>query len=202
MKCLNCSFENLDDSSFCQQCGANLTTGYDSVEDLYRTKKISSSTINDIVFLPKSQTGFFWKFAKGILLGVGVLTIGLIFLAFLVAESPSNSTNAPSLDTPRTVMPNDLFPLTLLELQEIDSEWVGSDLFITGIIKNSYFKTARNIRIRLDFYRDKNRSKMFDTRYITLPGVPAKGAYSFKEPVYLNDAEASFWYEAEIVSAE
>ena len=104
-----------------------------------------------------------------------------------------------------TPTPDMTFPISLLTLEELDLEWGGYNketLYLKGTLKNAYTISAKDVRIRVDFYKYENSQNLFDTRYVTIPGVTMNGAYTFKEELYTLNYQGKFWYTATIVSVE
>lgn len=202
MKCTNCSFDNLPHSEFCQECGASLkkqSSGESKAQEKSLRQEIEK--IDDVIFHPKKKGSFIGNIIKLSLIVGGVGFIGLVGLIILGSLYPDEST---STDTTTNTVEADLtsFPVGYLEIKDLDSEWIGQQFYVKGVLKNSYSSPAGNVRVRVDFYKDKNQQQLFDTRYITLLGVSANGAYSFDEPVYINPYDGQFWYVTQVESAE
>lgn len=201
MKCQECSYDNLPHSDFCQNCGFSLKK-HPHKEDESPVSSIRQEIekIDDVIFKPKKNGSFIGKALKLFFVIAGIGFVGLVGLIFLIAvfdsETPSTS-NADSIETDSTT-----FPIGYLEIQDLDSDWVGQQFYISGVLKNSYSLGAKDISVRVDFYKDENEEELFDTRYITILGVIANGAYSFEEPVYINPYDGRFWYVTQIESAD
>lgn len=188
MYCDKCRTINENNSKFCINCGSRLFKG----------KKHKTE---EVLFIPESEKSRF-SF-KRIIIGflIGCLALfSLIVIAVFVSNLSSSQTNESSFITDET------FPLSSLNLKDLDSEWSGYGssalLYIKGTLSNNDSKSAKNVQLRIDFYKDQAENDLFDTRYITLPGVSYYGAYTFKEPIYSFSADGKFWYKVSIVSAE
>lgn len=204
MKCTNCSFDNLPHSKFCQECGLPLSKK-SSEEPKSQEKSLRQEIekIDDVIFHPKKKGSFIGNVIKLFLIigGIGFVgLVGLIILGLLyLKKSTTTKTTTNPIETNLITFP---FPIMYLEIKDLDSEWIGHQFYVKGILKNSYSSPAKNVKVRIDFYKDKNQQQLFDTRYISLPGVAANGAYSFYKPVYINLYYDQFWYVAYVESAE
>ncbi len=202
MKCTNCSYDNLPHSEFCQECGSplkNHSTGKSKPHE--KTLREEIEKIDDVIFKPKEQGSFIGNIIKLFFAIAGIGFIGIVVLIFLGALFSDSDTSTP--DTVATSQSDlTIFPVGYLEIKDLDSEWVGQQFYVKGVLKNSYSSPAQNVRVRVDFYKDNNQQQLFDTRYMTLLGVSANGAYSFDEPVYINPYDGQFWYVTQIESAE
>lgn len=201
MKCQECSYENLSHSSYCQECGTPLKKSQSKKDNTSPENSIRHEIerLDDVIFKPKKNGGFVSRAIKIFFVLAGIGFIGLIGLGILVAVFSDDNTSY-STDPVETDLTS--FPLGYLEIQELDSEWVGQQFYISGVLKNSYSTGASDVKVRVDFYKDENEEELFDTRYITILGVSANGAYSFDEPVYINPYDGRFWYVTQIESAE
>lgn len=199
MICTNCNFNNLSDSQYCQSCGQLLTQNTNSITEV--TQK-TFEKLDDVIFTPKQKTHGYLK-----ILGWGFVFVVCAFLGLLLLGSLSESNNSYEVSPEKTITSpttneNLQFPIMYLSIEDLDSEWQGNTLYLTGVLRNISSTHAKNIRVRVDFYRDENQEHLIDTRYITISGVSGDGAYSFREPVYLNIADGRFWYIAQVLSAE
>lgn len=154
-----------------------------------------NNDLDDIIFKPKEKRSYWW---------IVVVVIGIFFLLILLINSSNNSSYNSDYQPTPTISQS--FPLYQLNIEDIDSEWVGygknAILYITGTIKNSSSISAKNVEIRVDFYKDKNNQNLFDTRYFTLNGVANNGAYSFREAIGSLNYNGQFWYTTKINNAE
>lgn len=199
MKCLRCDYNNDSDSTFCQECGDKLATQHKLKSSRSKSKTSFAGQLDDvqdIIFHPSKKEGGIFR---TILAGIGVLVVlGVAIVILAAVFSTDSSTTSTPTDT--TQQPTG-FPLYKLSIDDIDSEWQGETLVITGVIKNSYSQSAKNVSLKIDFYHDEATTKLFDTRYVTILGAPANGAYSFEEPVYVRPS-GKFWYLITVDSAE
>lgn len=200
--------DNPNESAFCKNCGKALSS-------TTANKPISSLTSPDYQEVPQAkhmEDLLFVSKKKKSNLGVLLLILfliggGFVFLIFLVwvgsDDSSTTDYTTPTTTTTTTTTDNSsVFPLGYLELTKIDSEWVGGAFYIKGTIKNKNTELAKNVNIRVDFSTDEAGTDAFDTRYFKVIGVPATGAHSFRERIYINDPGGDFWYQAAIQSAE
>lgn len=212
IKCPECEFENLSGSDYCQECGHNLNIASNSKTEknadntTNETKPLDSVSetigkIDDVIFKPK-KSGFSIKNVTiGVIVVGGLGFLGLIFLAMLPSDDYTYSdTGTTTVDT--TSYQNGYFPLTSLTVENIDSEWIGNTFYLKGVLKNTNARPAGNVSLRVDFYWDEETKQLFDTRFVTVAGVSANGAYSFSEPVYINDPNGQFWYLVTITGAD
>ena len=197
MKCPSCSVVNLEGSEFCQNCGNKLiasTTSEYKVEK--RPKKLHEQIeeLDDVIFKPKKKRSAVVKTLLA-LVGLGLLGFGgLLFLAYLYPEK------APVEEPP---VESTVFPAYQIVVDELGAEWVGQTFHLKGILKNNYSQSAGNVKVRVDFFKDEEMTQLFDTRYVTITSVSANGAYSFNEPVYIENPTAElFWYTAQVQEAE
>jgi len=193
VKCSNCSFENTKDSIFCQECGHDLskTKNNGSEEHINNTHKSLHKEIEDVIFEPKKKSSN-W--------GIWVFVICLVIFGFLVliiiGQSSSSPNSNPSVAANNTS--ENAASYTLIENEELN--WIGQDLYYIGTLKNTGSKAIKDVRVRIDFYYDKAATKLFDTRYATIVGAAANGAFSFQIqlPIYPPN---QFWWRRTIESA-
>lgn len=198
MQCPRCGFKNKEDSIFCQECGLKMSSETGSDQKVFTPLH---KEIEQIVFVPPRKSSSARK-----ALIVAVVIIGGFFLLALISPqedsvkkgaSPGVSTDK-STKTPSTSG----FPIYNLSVEEGNLEWQGQDLYFTGILKNYHNKLARNIRIRIDFYKDKDKENLFDTRYVTLDEVAADGAFNFREYVSIHPNYETWWWTAKVEEAK
>jgi len=176
IKCPQCSFENLEESNFCQECGYNLRNINET--EVEETKSIHEEIeeIDDVIFQPKKKRISF----KNII--IGVLVFGfLVFVGLLVLAGLYNSDTS--------------FPISYLNITDykIIYDDYGESYFV-GTLKNAYSKAVRNVRVRLDFYYDKALTQLFDTRKVVIEnGAEANGAFSFVKPLYFYPQNQYWW---------
>lgn len=187
MYCSHCGKQNDSDSKFCIHCGSRLheVTGNPKAED--------------ILFVPEKKS----HTLRNTLIVIAVVVF-LFFLIIGISSSSNNTNSSNSYDISPTPFSSS-FPLYQLSIKNLDSEWSGYSnniLHIKGTLLNDSSEPAQNISIRIDFYKDKENSDLFDTRYITLTGVASNGAFSFNEPVLGFTADYPFWFQASITNAE
>lgn len=207
IKCPHCSYKNLEDSQYCQECGIDLSlqNSKNSSEPLLEKDKKKETIsdykhveeISDVIFKPKEKTGFFKRMIKVavVLFGISLLgLLGLLVLSFIFQDGKSSSAGIQQETT--------TFPISNLSIENYDIVYVDSESYLTGILKNSSSKDVTNVRARLDFYNDQAKTSHFDTRRVTIEyGVDSHGAFSFQVPLYIYPEE-QFWYVIQIESAE
>jgi len=188
IKCPQCYFENLKGSRFCQECGYNFKNLKETRDEETKSLHKEIEKIDDVIFQPKKKR----VSLKNIIIGTFVLGalvfIGLLFLAPLPAnDSTSDST---------TITENPItFPIIFLNITDykIIYDDYGESYFV-GTLKNAYSKAARNVRVRLDFYYDKDLTHLFDTRKVVIEnGAEANGAFSFEKPLYFYPQDQYWW---------
>ena len=194
--CPNCSFDNTNDSLFCQECGSNLHLSKlpkkSSSKSIYH--QLNTGAINDVIFQPpkKQNNGLFW-----------VIVLGVIFFVFmLLIISSYSSNNLSSLigqPTP-TESVNKYTMLSNLSIENYDVKWIGEETYFVGTMKNLNNYHLKDIVVRIDFAWDKAMSKLFDTRYVTVSSVPSNGAFTFQLPVSVYQ-DKQYWYQYKIESA-
>jgi|GEM_PF-3376653 len=202
MKCGNCSFDNLPDSVFCQKCGTPLKKhSTDKPKTKEKSFRQEIEKIDDVIFHPKKKSSSVGNIIKLFLIVGGIGFVGLVGL--IILDSSYSEEVLPTDKTTNTVeIDLTSFPVSYLEIKDLDSEWIGQQFYVKGILKNSHSSPALDVRVRVDFYKDEDLQELFDTRYVTILVVPANGAYSFKEPVFINPYDGQFWYITRIESAE
>ncbi len=187
MYCDNCKHLNEKDNKYCIKCGFLLTKKRRKTED--------------ILFVPegnKSHT------VRNIFLFIFFGSISFLLLLIVIDTNTIKSSRSPT-DTHLAVSP-EVFPLSYLSIKNIDSNWIGTGdgayLNIIGTLTNEYSISAKNVQLRVDFYYDKNDQELFDTRYVTVPGVSYNGAFTFKEPIYGFSPTKQFWFRVRVISAD
>lgn len=208
--CENCGVENKARSLFCKGCGNKLIhKSIKKSDPIRKLPNFSENEIEDILFIPQKKRDYLRSFINFLAWFVAILCV-IGFLAYFLLPEEFEGGTYTELDSTyeeqEEYIPdnqnNRYFPIFNLELTKIDSEWKGEQFYLTGTIRNSYYEPAKNIKIRVDFSTDEAGLKVFDTRYITLDGVSKNGAYTFREPVFINNPEGKFWFVAQIESAE
>lgn len=194
--CSKCGTDNTEDSLFCQECGHKLSGTTSSPRHSHSDSSLHEAIekIDDVMFKPNKRSSTF----RNIVIILVILIVGFFIVLFI--SSDENGTTSNQTQDSSTV-----FPIENLSIpeDELNAEWVGQIFHIKGVLKNQHTQAAGNVSVRVDFYNDKEMKHLFDTRYITLIGVSANGAYSFNEPVYINvPSSQNFWYTAQIQSAE
>ena len=173
-KCPDCGYDNLEKSKYCQNCGYDLAKKGDVPKKAEaKTLHEQIEDIDDIIFKPKKKG----ISLKNIIIGVVVLGalgfIGLIILAALPTDQ--NTSNEQSAAEPTS------FPISYLNITDYEILYNDAgESYFTGILKNTYSKAARNVKVRLDFYYDEALKKHFDTRNTIIEsGAESDGAFSF-----------------------
>lgn len=200
MKCPGCSYNNLETSVFCQECGYKLHPHTEAKEKRSEKSRPSSiykeleQDIEDVLFVPKKKRSRLRVFLIIALL----IVIGFVVLVIIGSTTedttPSVSSNNQLEDSLAT------FPIYNLVIENPKLDWVGQQLYFRGTIKNNYSKAAKDIRVRLDLYWDKALKQLFDTRFLTIIGASPNGAFTFELPVYAFP-EKAFWWIHQIESA-
>lgn len=201
MKCSNCGFSNIEFSKFCQNCGEKLEGN--EINDLNTKKSVTNKyvkliddEVTDYVFEPKrnnNSTAAFW------LIGIFIVITG--FFVFL--SSSAEDISVPEVDSldESTIETPSSFPISLLSIENVDSEWIGNVLYLKGTLRNRSSSAAKDIEVRVDFTQNENGTGLFDTRYITLTAVASNGAYTFSEPVYIDPPFETWWYNMQVETA-
>lgn len=200
MKCSNCGFENLEGSTFCQECGNSLEK---KNKEQKEEKHSVYREIEDVIFTPKKKNS-----SVAVVVVLAVLVIGAIIFVYVNNFASSNNQssqnsldNALETNKQSTTSNETEFPLSQLSISNPSMEWVGYSAYFKGTLKNSYNKPATLIKIRLDFSYDQNMKDVFDTRYVYVQGVAANGAYTFDLLVSGFTTDKKFWYLAKIEGA-
>lgn len=207
MKCKKCGFDNPVGSTFCQECGnklANAPTSSNRNTASHSIHKEIEAGIDDVLFVPKKKNHTSAVIIVVLLAFVGG---GLIAVFSNFGNEGANNSDDRVTNTNNSEANSTIFPTSYLTLKSIDSEWggdYGDKFYLKGTFQNSYSELAKNVQLRVDFYRDKATTDLLDTRYITIIGVPAEGAYTFKEEVLgiLLDPKIRYWYLVKIVGGE
>jgi len=200
IKCPQCSFENLKESEFCQECGYKLSSKKIETIEKSRTGLAASlheeiEKIDDVIFKPKKKGVSF----KNIIIGVVVVgALAFTGLLLLASFTPGESGTDEQITSEPTAFPISYLNITDYEIQYDDS---GESYFV-GVLKNTYSKAVRNVRVRLDFYHDEALSKHFDTRNTIIEsGAEPNGAFSFQIPLTFYPQDF-FWWIWKIKSAD
>ena len=158
--------------------------------------KLLDDEVSDVIFKPKKRSNsVVWILLTSITF---VIILGLI----LVNQSPSDPT-VQERNANSEIQQDSVFPIYYLSIDNTEGDWIGNQFYIKGTIKNDHSLLAKDIRIRVDFTKNKDGTGLFDTRFITIPAVPANGAYSFKEPVYINEPPTqNWWWNMQIISVD
>ena len=161
------------------------------VEKPLEVQERKSDKLEDLLFVPKKKNrGWTW-------LLVSTISILLVIFAYgILSALVSNN-----FDELHVENASEIFPIGLLEVRDMSSRWVGNTMYVKATIKNNTDRIASNIMVRMDCYQDKNLTQIFDTRYIEITGVAARGAFTFEEPVQINHV-GQFWYNLRIESAD
>jgi hypothetical protein len=202
-KCKNCFFENDVDSIFCQECGYSMDAEKISLKNIDKSPKHKHLDIDDVIFQPREKNNNFITFLKFLIM---IVVVGFILLVMIGVFSQTSTnqqnTQVTTHPTPDPQIESDSFPLSDLILQNLSTEWAEQGVLnIQGTLTNTNMRSAQNVNVRVDFYKDEDNTQLFDTRYITISGVSYRGAYSFSESVKINITR-KFWYTLTIVSAE
>ena len=199
--CPNCSYQNIEESLYCQECGfelpkiikrlSNKTSKSKTKNSLYQ--KIKGNDLNDTIFIPEKKKSHIFRNLVIIVLIFFGLIFGLILL------DSSNYLSESSINpTPTPVNINQL--INQLDITDYDIKWIGDETYFTGTIRNKNYQHIKNVVIRIDFAWDKAMGKLFDTRYVTIEAVPSNGAFSFQLPVSVYQNK-QYWYKYQIESA-
>ncbi len=195
MKCPNCSFKNISDSKFCQRCGYEIGKNRQTKIDKIYQKNTSDTKIDDVIFKPKKKQNVVLRIIKLVLIS------GVVFTALVVAVLifiPSEDSDYVPLDS----QIQNVFPVSYLSLEEADIKFISDEAYLVGILHNKYSKAARNVVVRVDFFKDKASQKKFDTRRVSIEyGAEANGAFSFQIPLNIYP-EGQFWWVWTIEGAD
>jgi len=195
IKCPDCSYSNLEKSEFCQNCGYDLTKKGSSNKNEAKSIHEQIEDIDDIIFKPKKKG----ISIKNIFIGLVVLgAIGFIGLLILAAV-PTNEDNSNEQITSEPTT----FPISYLNIADYEILYDDAgESFFTGVLKNTYTKAARNVKVRLDFYYDEALKKHFDTRNTIIEnGAEQNGAFSFQIPLTFYPQD-KYWWVWKIESAD
>lgn len=192
MTCKKCGFINEKGSHFCQECGYKLNVLIKKKAGVYAEIR---DEISEVVFQPERRK-FPW--VKAILVIGGIIVLLFVLLIWIGAsESNTDTTNVDSQEVSSVVTS---FPLQYLELSNVEAEWINEELYLSGILKNNFDQAVKDVSVRVDFYWDQAQKQLFDTRYVTIIGAAAKGAFSFSEALYAYPVK-QFWYTFQIEGA-
>ena len=192
MKCYKCGFVNEIGSQFCQECGAKQKKTTKRKGGVYAEIK---EEINDVIFQPEKRR-FSW--IKAIFITGGAIV--LLFIVLIWIGSSESYVDTTGVDNQETSGVATSFPIQYLELNNVVAEWINEDLYLSGTLKNNYDQAVKDVSVRVDFYWDQAQKQLFDTRYITIIGAAAKGAFSFSEALYAYPTK-QFWYTYLVESA-
>jgi hypothetical protein len=190
LKCSNCGYTNIENSKFCRDCGKNLI--FSKSHNNEKTFYTEIKTIEDVIFNPKKKKVSFVNIIVGLFVA-GCLIVGLLGIAIIYYSNDS---------TPNTMSNSESFPITYLNIS--DGEVIydeNNESYFVGTLKNTYSKAARDVNIRLDFYRDEALKEHFDTRTQSIEnGAEANGAFSFQLPLTFYPT-GKYWYTWKIEGA-
>lgn len=195
-KCPDCDYSNLEKSKYCQNCGYDLSKKSGASEKSeVKTLHEQIEDIDDIIFKPKKKG----VSLKNIIIGVLVLgALGFVGI-FILAAIPTNenTTSEQSVSEPTN------FPISYLTITDYEILYDDAgESYFTGILKNTYSKAARNVKVRLDFYYDEALKKHFDTRNTIIEsGAVSNGAFSFEVPLTFYP-QGVYWWVWEIEGAD
>lgn len=202
IKCPECFYENLEDSEYCQECGAKLIQDEEKTKNSQAEVEASDKKplhkyveeIEDVIFRPKKKTSPIKKFFLWVLVIIVLIFSGWMLSVFL---------SAGENDTALTQTEPTTFPISYLNI--VDYEIIFDDYgdsYFAGTLKNAYLEAARNVKVRLDFYYDEALKQHFDTRNTIIEnGVEANGAFSFEIPLNFYPQD-QFWWIWKIESAD
>lgn len=198
MKCPSCGYTNSKDSVFCQDCGLQFKDS--EVGTAGGTKK--KQKIEEVLFVPKRRSS-----GVPTILGLGIIVI-VIIVVVVGAASYTSPTSEPTSGNSSTNSNYNAATNTApvpsvynLSIEEASTEWISNELYFMGILKNSVNQPAKNVSVRLDLYKDKAMSQLFDTRFVTIAGAPPQGAFSFQVPVHAYPT-GQFWLSYQVMSTE
>ncbi|MCL4389874.1 MAG: zinc ribbon domain-containing protein [Patescibacteria group bacterium] len=191
MKCPKCSKINPDGSNFCEDCGYKLDLNLGGHNNKIKNNAVANE-FDDVIFTPAKQDHTF--------VVVIILLVAIVFCLWFLTKLGSGGPISQQNATVPTNQPT-TFPLYDLSIENQRMNWVGSQLYFEGTAKNSYSQSAKNIQVRIDFYHDKAATELFDTRYVTIPGVSESGAFTFSLPVYASP-QGQFWWRFNVISAD
>lgn len=195
-KCPDCDYGNLEKSKYCQNCGYDLSKKSGASEkSKVETLHEQIEDIDDIIFKPKKKG----VSLKNIIIGVLVLgVLGFVGILILAAiPTDENTTSEQSVSDPTN------FPISYLTIADYEILYDDAgESYFTGILKNTYSKAARNVKVRLDFYYDEALKRHFDTRITIIEsGAESNGAFSFEVPLTFYP-QGNYWWVWEIEGAD
>lgn len=181
MKCPNCKVNNTSSSLYCKQCGYKLHNN------------TATSGLDEIVFSPKEKN----HLGRNIL--IGLLVCFVVFIFIRLSNNSSQNNNSTYTDYAyATPTPN---LLAYLSINDYEMKWIGNQLYFSGILKNNSDKNVRDVQVRIDLYKDKDRQQLFDTRTVSIAGAQSYGAFSFQVPVYAYPT-STFWWIYKIIGGD
>lgn len=154
--------------------------------------RLREKQIDDVIFKPKKNTNFVGNFFKIVFALIGIGAIGFVILIIIAKLYPSNQT---SQDNTTTADNKELtsFPISYLSIENQEAKWIGEELYFIGTLKNSYSSAVKDVVVRLDWYKDKALTEIYDTRKVTIYGAEENGAFSFQVPLNIYPPEGTWW---------
>lgn len=182
MKCHKCNFNNLTDSRFCQSCGSAVI----------QSNKRFAQNLDDYVFVPANKSHVLRNSA------IFLFIVAVLFLGFVALSNSDSSINTSNSNTE---VDNSIPSVNDLAIEDGKLEWITNDLYFSGILKNNSDSVVKNVKVRIDFYKDEELTQLFDTRFVTIAGAAPNGAFTFEEQVYAHP-DNKFWYTHVISSGD
>ncbi len=195
-KCPDCDYSNLEKSKYCQNCGYDLSKKSGASEKSEaKTLHEQIEDLDDIIFKPKKKGVSLKNIIIGVLVLGGLGFVGILILAAIPTDE--NITSEQSVSEPTN------FPISYLTITDYEILYDDAgESYFTGILKNTYSKAARNVKVRLDFYYDEALKKHFDTRNTIIEsGAVSNGAFSFEVPLTFYP-QGDYWWVWEIEGAD
>jgi hypothetical protein len=209
MKCPNCSYKNESNSTFCQECGYELSKSK-SAKNKKSTSPIKEfeNEIEDILFTPRKGSSHLLRN-----IGIGILAIVVIIFGLAYYGSNSNTastTNNYSTPTPQydpNVAPGSTFDLSKLSLT--NTKMYGNSSYsvnpsLTGTLYNSSNIPATDVILRIRFYSTEAATVPQDTQYIDVATYLGAGDSTNINTIVKTNFNTSgdFWWKADIYSAK
>jgi len=120
---------------------------------------------------------------------MGVCTVVFFLILRSLPDAPIQTHDSAGVTADGVV---DVSRLNITE-PEIHYDNSG-EAYFTGVLHNDNSVAVRNVEVRLDFYRDKEMKKHFDTRRVLIDsGAEARGAFSFEVPLYIYP-DGQYWW--------